>query len=113
MSAPPSPSPEAALASAFRQLVQTEVAAQVAAALDRRLAAGELLSTAEAAAHARVTPETIRRWVTAGKLTEHRAGREVRVARADLDALLHRGTRAPRNAEKTPEQLAAERFRVG
>lgn len=112
MSAPPPPSPEAALASAIAELVRTEVAGQVAAALAGRPAAGELLSTAEAAAHAKVTPETIRRWVAAGKLPEHRAGREVRIARADLERLLHRGTRRPRpqDAKKTPEQLARERF---
>ena len=103
---------EAALARVIAELVRSEVAGQVAAALAQRPAATELLSTAEAAAHAKVTPETIRRWIAAGKLPEHRAGREVRIARADLDALLHRGTRQPRQrtAEKTPEQLARERF---
>lgn len=111
MSVSLSPTPEVALARAIAELVRTEVAGRVAAALTNRSAA-ELLSTAEAAAHAKVTPETIRRWVVAGKLPEHRAGREIRIARADLDQLLHRGTRRPRlqATEKTPEQLARERF---
>jgi excisionase family DNA binding protein len=107
-----SPTPEAALARAIAELVRAEVAGQVAAALTGRPSATELLTTAEAAAHAKVTPETVRRWIAAGKLPEHRAGREVRIARADLDQLLHRGTRRPRPpaVEKTPEQLARERF---
>jgi excisionase family DNA binding protein len=112
MSGSPSPTPEVALARAIAELVRSEVAGQVAAALAHRPPADELLSTAEAAAHAKVAPETIRRWVAAGKLSEHRAGREVRIARADLDQLLHRGARRPRlqATEKTPEQLARERF---
>jgi len=105
-------SPEVALAQAIAELVRAEVDQRVAAALAGWPAGTELLSTAEAAAHAKVTPETIRRWVAVGKLSEHRAGREVRIARADLDQLLCRGTRRPRpqDAEKTPEQLARERF---
>jgi excisionase family DNA binding protein len=107
--------PETALARAIAEFVRAEVDQRVAAALAARPAVGELLSTAEAAAHAKVTPETIRRWVAAGKLPENRAGREVRIARVDLDKLLHRGTRRPRPqaGEKTPEQLARERFGIG
>jgi excisionase family DNA binding protein len=83
MSGSPSPTPEVALARAIAEFVRTEVAGQVAAALAERPAVAELLSTAEAAAHAKVTPATIWRWIAAGKLPEHRAGREVRIARAD------------------------------
>lgn len=109
---PTTPDATAALARAIADLVRVEVDRRVAEAITGRPAAAELLTTAEAAAHAKVTPETVRRWVAAGKLSEHRAGREVRIARADLDQLLHRGTRRPRLqvTEKTPEQLARERF---
>ena len=84
----------------------------LAAVLAERSVPAELMTTAEAGAYAKVSPATVRRWIAAGKLPEHRAGREVRIARADLDALLQRGTRRPQpqNSEKTPEDLAAERF---
>lgn len=101
-------SPDALLAAAIRQLVQAEVASQVAAALAAR--PSDLMTTAEAARHAKVSPATVRRWITAGKLTEHRAGREVRIARADLEKLLHRGTRRTAAVRRTPEQIAADRF---
>jgi len=102
---------EAALATAIRELVRAEVAGQVAAALADR-APRELLTTAEAADAAKVTAATVRRWIAAGKLPEHRAGREVRVRRADLDALLLRGARALPPRAGTPEELAAARFAV-
>jgi excisionase family DNA binding protein len=46
------------------------------------------LSTAEAAKTARVRPETIRAWISAGKLAEHWAGRERRVRRDELEAFM-------------------------
>jgi len=98
----------ASLASAIRQLVQTEVAAQVAAALAERPAMDELLSTAEAAQYARVTPRSIRRWLDEGKLRALHAGRELRIRRADLDELMRGGRR--KTAELTPEQLAERDF---
>jgi excisionase family DNA binding protein len=108
--------PEAQLAAVIRELVRAEVDQRVTAALVGRSAGVELLTTAEAAAHAKVAPETIRRWIAAGRLPEHRAGREVRIGRADLDQLLHRGTRGPKpqSSARSPEELgalAAEKFR--
>lgn len=50
--------------------------------------ATEYLSTAEAAARARVSVYTIRRWVKSGELTRHMAGTRVLVAREELDRLL-------------------------
>jgi excisionase family DNA binding protein len=47
----------------------------------------ELMSVAEAAAHARVHADTVRRWIREGKLAEQRAGRTVRVRRAELEQL--------------------------
>jgi excisionase family DNA binding protein len=96
------------LASAIRQLVQTEVTAQVAAALAERPAAAELLSTAEAARYAKVTPRSIRRWLDQGKLRALHAGRELRIRRADLDALMHGGRRrepSGRSAEELARSL--------
>ncbi len=97
------------LASAIRQLVQTEVAAQVAAALAERPAVAELLSTAEAAQYAKVTPRSIRRWLDQGKLRALHAGRELRIRRAELDELLRDGRRR-KAAALTPEQLAERDF---
>lgn len=97
------------LASAIRQLVQTEVAAQVAAALVERPAVAELLSTAEAARYAKVTPRSIRRWLDQGKLRALHAGRELRIRRADLDQLMRTGRRR-KAAALTPEQLAERDF---
>lgn len=96
----------ASLAGAIRQLVQTEVAAQVAAALAERPAVAELLSTAEAAGYAKVSPRSIRRWLDQGKLRALYAGRELRIRRADLDALMRGGRR--RKVELSPEALARE-----
>jgi excisionase family DNA binding protein len=99
----------ASLATAIRQLVQTEVAAQVAAALAERPAVADLLSTAEAAQYAKVSQRSIRRWLDQGKLRALHAGRELRIRRADLDQLMCGGRRR-KAAELTPEQLAARDF---
>lgn len=65
------------------------------------------LSTRDAAQHAGVAMGTIRRWIRDGKLREMRAGRHLRVRRADVDALL-RGERAAPGA--SPEELARKAF---
>ncbi len=62
----------------------------------------ELMSTAEAAKHAKVVPATIRRWVAKGKLREHHAGRVLRVSRDDLDRMMRTGSSSVDSA--TPEQ---------
>ncbi len=51
-------------------------------------ATSELLTTSEAATLARVTPETVRAWVSAGRLAGHRSGRRLLVRRSDLMDLL-------------------------
>lgn len=51
-------------------------------------AAPELLTTSEAARLARVTPETVRTWISAGRLAEHRSGRRLLIRRPDLIDLL-------------------------
>ena len=104
------PSPEVALVTAIHQLVQTEVAAQVAAAMGERSAPSDLMSTDEAAEFARVVPGTIRRWVREGRLAEHRAGRELRVGRADLEQLMQRGRRTPTPPDQSPEARALRDF---
>jgi excisionase family DNA binding protein len=99
----------ASLARAIAELVRVEVDARVRAALAERPAVAELLSTAEAALYAKVTPRSIRRWLDEGKLRALHAGRELRIRRADLDELMRSGRR--RNAaELTPEELAERDF---
>lgn len=69
----------------------------------RRSISDEYLSVGRAAAVAEVTPGTIRLWMNEGKLGRHRAGRELRVKRADLERLL-RGE-AP-STDPSPEERA-------
>jgi excisionase family DNA binding protein len=104
------PSAEAALTAAIRDLVRAEVADQVSTALAARPIVSELMATGEAAAFARVAAGTIRRWIREGRLVEHRAGREMRISRAELEQLLRRGTRAPKPSNQSPEDLAAQDF---
>jgi excisionase family DNA binding protein len=95
----------ASLARAIAELVRVEVDARVRAALAGRPAAAELLSTAEAAQYAKVSPRSIRRWLDQGKLRALHAGpraadppRRSRPAHARRgpaqDRALARGTRA-------------------
>lgn len=67
------------------------------------------LATSDAAKLARVAPGTIRRWMREGRLPRRRAGRELRVKRADLEALLV--AEAPAKGELSPEELADQAFR--
>ena len=90
---------ESGLREMIRDLVRVEVKAAVADATR----VDEYLSTAAAARVADVAPITIRRWIGAGKLTRHSAGRELRVSRLELERVL-RGTTA--NEALSPEALA-------
>jgi excisionase family DNA binding protein len=94
------------LARAIAELVRVEVDARVRAALAERPAVAELLSTAEAARYAKISPRSIRRWLGQGKLRALHAGRELRIRRADLDQLMRGGGR--RKIELSPEALARE-----
>jgi excisionase family DNA binding protein len=47
-------------------------------------------SVGDAAVIAGVRPETLRTWISAGKLPEHRAGRLLRIRRDELEALMAR-----------------------
>ena len=48
----------------------------------------KLLTIKEAAAFAKVSTQTVRRWVKAGYLKIYRAGRQVRIGESDLVNLL-------------------------
>ena len=89
----------------IRKLVADEVARQLGA----RPAANDYLSVAEAAAHARVSPGTIRRWVRRGELARHEAGSRVLVKRDELERLLACEV-VPIDANLSPEERARRRF---
>ena len=72
-------------------------------------APSEYLSTGDAARLAGVAAGTVRRWIREGRLTEHRAGRHVRIQRADVERLLA-GTR--QTPDLTPEELARRKLGV-
>jgi len=69
-------------------------------------AGDEYLSVQKAAAVAEVHADTIRGWIKSGRLPEHRAGRELRILRGDLQRLL--GPRATA-AEEAATILARRR----
>lgn len=79
-------------------LVRQEVARALAGVPPDAKVPGPYLTTAEAAELARVTSGTIRRWIAAGVLEPHRAGREIRVRMDQLAEAMrprHRRSRLP------------------
>ncbi len=77
-------------------------------ALSRALLGGErdadLLTVREGAAHARVHPETLRRWIRTGVVAGVGQGKRLRVRRADVERALTKGRR--RGTRLSAEQLA-------
>jgi excisionase family DNA binding protein len=85
----------------LRALIREELA---------KLQTPDLLTTAEAAAFAKLTPETLREWIAAGKLKAARAGRSYRIRRADLEAALSAPRRARAVIDISPESAARRKF---
>lgn len=92
----------AAVAEGVREGVSA-VLAQLRPGKVDTLRAPRYLTTDQAAGIAAVTPETIRDWVKTGHLPEHRAGRDLRVLFADLEAYMRRGS------EQQPTDAAVRR----
>jgi excisionase family DNA binding protein len=88
----------------IRRIVRDELA-KVQPANDQQ----DYLSIAEAAAFARVSAGTVRRWVRAGELTRHEAGARVLVKRAELEAFI-RCEVVPIDSKLSPEDRARRRF---
>ena len=84
------------------------VAELVRAEVDKRVAElrqpAEFLSPQAAGQLAGVADGTVRRWIREGRLAGHRAGRVLRVRRADLERLLRDG------GDASPEDLARRDF---
>lgn len=71
----------------------------------------EMLGVREAAALARRTPETIRRWIWSGKLSARRNGNRLFVAKDDIERLVvvASATDAPRSLRAWATEVAASR----
>ena len=93
----------------LERLIREIVRDELARAKPANDTPSEYLSVAEAAAFARVTPGTIRRWVRAGELMRHEAGSRVRVRRDELERLLECDV-VPIEKNLSPEERARRRF---
>ena len=69
----------------------------------------QYLSTRNAANFAQVATGTIRRWIREGRIEGHKAGRVVRVKRAEIETLLRSGSR-PQVNDESPRVLARRMF---
>lgn len=96
---------------ALRELVENATRRVVREELSRAPGRDRYLPVAEAAQIAGVAPDTIRSWIGQGRLRRYNAGREIRVRRSELDALLASPTETAGTAgrEPTPEE-EADRF---
>jgi excisionase family DNA binding protein len=98
----------------LEQELRTMITSIVRAEVERALSeaqdsdAGGYMSVAAIAKLADVAPGTVRRWIREGRLIGHRAGRVLRVRRADLERLLGDGDEE--DSEITPEKLAQRDF---
>lgn len=104
---------DTAIREALLELVRSDpdVRAEIASLVSNANTGAEYLSTSAAADFASVHPATIRRWIREGKLTEHRAGSDLRIRRDELEKLLSGGEKRLESAE-TPEERAARDFGV-
>lgn len=73
------------IADAVREVLREEQARTPA---PTAMPVSEYLDVTSAARIASVTPQTIRAWVKIGRLTRYTAGRQLRVKRKDLDAMM-------------------------
>ncbi len=90
----------------LRLVIAEVIRDEVKRAVKDAMRPDEMLSTTAAAKVAGVAVVTIRRWAQGGKLTQHRAGRVLRVSRLELERLLKVGA----SNDATPEQLATKMF---
>jgi len=101
---------EGQLLALIRGLVRSEVRAVIAAGTP----ADDYLSTQDAARLASVADGTIRRWIRERRLEPHRAGRHMRVRRADLLRMMKaprpRTVHADDPVTMSPEARARARF---
>ena len=90
----------------LRVVVREEIRAALVEVRPRSGTEDGYLSVEQAAAFAAVHPDTIRAWVKAGRLPEHRAGRELRLLRDELHRFLERA--GATGGKPTPQETAAK-----
>lgn len=90
---------------AVRDAVRAELAQPDAPAL--RNAGDVYLSVSKAARVADVAPGTIRAWIRSGRLESRRAGRVLRVSRAELERFM---AGMPNDAQQKATRRLADRF---
>jgi excisionase family DNA binding protein len=94
----------------IREAVRTSIREELRAALGELKAStapAAYLTIREAAELARVSCDSLRRWIGAGRLTARRAGRELRIERSALEAFLSENIAAPK---PSPDQCFDRMF---
>jgi excisionase family DNA binding protein len=95
----------------LRDIIRDEVRTAIRQEMGKKPAtAGDYLSIAEAAEITSLAPQTIRRWVRMGRLTEYKAGRVLRVRRSELETLLAPSPDKDSADSLSPEALAERDF---
>ena len=93
----------------FRTMIVDVVRVELAKSQATPQARDEYLSTRNAANLAQVATGTIRRWIREGRIEGHKAGRVVRVKRAEIETLLRSGSR-PQANDESPRVIARRMF---
>ena len=82
---------QATMRAAIRDVVREEIRSALAERRSVSSVEDAYFSVEDAAAFAAVHPDTLRAWIKAGRLPEHRAGRELRIRRSELRRFLAAG----------------------
>jgi len=85
----------------IREVVREEIAAIAATK------PGEYITTSEAADEWSLHPGSIRRWIRQGRLPACRTGRQIRIKRADLEALVNGQGRVDDAVDALADRAAA------
>ena len=96
----------------LRDIIRDEIRTTIRQELGKQpAAAGDFVSVCEAARIASVSPQAIRAWMRAGRLTGYKAGRVLRVRRGELENFLAACPSPAPTTHASPEELADKRFR--
>lgn len=101
----------AELLAALRELVREVVGEEIARVLDERDRAKSKdgwLSLRAAGDVAGVHPDTVARWIREGRIRAGKAGRHVRVRRADIERLIENGGKVGRPERRLSPEARAD-----